>query len=668
MCGIAGIFRRRGVDGSGPRRLRAMTDTILHRGPDDYGYLLLDSRAGSFTLGQSLALDRRCDVLLGSRRLSIIDTSPAGRQPMTSEERDIFVVVNGEIFNYLELRRDLQAEGHRFSSASDTEVIVHAYEEWGPDCVNRFNGMWAFALWDQRRRRLFCSRDRFGAKPFYYFVDDDVFVFASEIKAVLQGLPRRPSPNWGPIHAFVRWNTLCQSDETLFEGIRRLPAAHNLLVSSDRTETTSYWSYDSQSQEYDYRRPEETFAGLLDDAVRLRLRSDVPIGIALSGGMDSTAITALARRHLGSGALKVFTAEFPGTRHDERRHAELVARRFGAEFNVTDYRPKSLTEDLRRVTWHMDHPASSGQILPRWQLMELAARHVKVILEGQGSDEMLAGYPGRYFGPWFRDELHNLTSRDLLRASARIVTAMVEKYRRSERHPLRAVVSRLFPMLQPRRRMLAASERALTPAFRELGRRSTGRLPDAPHHRDRLTNALLDDHSRGMLPRLLMFGDAISMGWSLESRMPFLDYRLVEFVFGLPTRWKYDGIESKIILKRSLKDVLPSEILARKDKIGFGTPIDQWIDDCLDSEVRPLLLSSRARSRGIFDSAEIEKALARFIGGDTAIAGSIFAWISIEIWFQECIDGEGAAARRPSPAGARGRPSSHGLPGAVTRA
>ena len=639
MCGIAGIFRRRGLDGSDPRRLRAMTDSIVHRGPDDYGYLLLDSRDGSFTLGQEVALDRRCDVLLGSRRLSIIDTSPAGRQPMTNEERDVFVVFNGEIYNYLELRRDLQAQGHRFSSDSDTEVIVHAYEEWGPSCVNRFNGMWAFALWDERRRRLFCSRDRFGAKPFYYFIDDGVFVFASEIKAVLQALPRRAAPNWGPIHAFLESNRLCHTDETLFEGIRRLPAAHNLLVSSDLTEMTRYWSYDSQTEGYDYRRAEETFAYLLDDAVRLRLRSDVPVGIALSGGMDSTTITALARRHLGRGVLKVFTAEFPGTRHDERRHAELVARRFGAEFHVTDYRPKSLTEDLRQVIWHMDHPAPYGQVLPRWQLMELAARHVKVLLEGQGSDEMLAGYPDRYFVPWFRDELHNLTSRDLLRTSARLAAATIEQYRRAGRNPLRAVTAH--------RRMLAASERVLTPAFRELGRQSAGRPPDEPRRGNRLTTALLNDHRRDILPRLLMFGDALSMGRSLESRLPFLDYRLVEFVFGLPDRWKFDGIESKIILKRSLKAVLPSEILARKDKIGFGTPTDQWIRNCLDSEVRPLLLSSRARSRGIFDSAEIEKALARLAGGDTTIARGIFSWMSIEIWFQVFIDGEGTAACRP---------------------
>jgi asparagine synthase (glutamine-hydrolysing) len=562
VCGIAGIFRRRGHDGADPRRLGAMTDAILHRGPDDYGYLLLDSRDGSFTLGQEIPLDRPRDVLLGNRRLAIIDVSPAGRQPMTNETRDIFLVFNGEIYNYVELGDELRRRGHRFSSASDTEVVVHAYEEWGTDCVGRFNGMWAFALWDQRRRRLFCSRDRFGVKPFYYYIDDDVFVFASEIKAILSASLRRAAPDYGSIHAFLTQVAVYRTDATLFEGIRCLPAAHNFLVATETTEMKSYWDYGSQTQEYDYRRPERTFAELLEDSVRLQLRSDAPVGIALSGGMDSSSIAALARRILGDRELKVFTAEFPGTRHDERRHAELVARRFGAEFHVTEYRPKSLTDDLRRVIWHMDHPAFEGQILARWQLMGLAAKHVKVILEGQGSDEMLAGYPNRYFGAWFRDELHALTARNLLGTCAKL-------------------------------------------------------------------------------------GGAISMGHSLESRVPFLDHRLVEFMFGLPDRWKFDGIESKIVLKRALRDVLPPEILARKDKIGFRTPVAEWIRGGFDAEVRPLLLSARAASRGIFDPVEIENTLGKFARGDARLGDLIFCWLSLEIWFQMYIDGDAASVTFP---------------------
>jgi asparagine synthase (glutamine-hydrolysing) len=639
MCGIAGIFRRRGDDESDPRRLGAMTDALVHRGPDDHGYLLLDSNDGSFTLGQDILRAGRCDLLLGSRRLAIIDTSPAGRQPMTNETRDLFLVFNGEIYNYRELGRDLRARGHRFSSDSDTEVIVHAYEEWGPGCVARFNGMWAFALWDQRRRVLFCSRDRFSVKPFYYYIDENVFILASEIKAILSALPQRPSPDWGSIHAFLTRNALCHTDKTLLEGIKRLPPAHNLFVASDRLELTPYWDCDSPSEAYDYSRPRENFAELLDDSVRLRLRSDVPVGISLSGGMDSSSIAALARRHIGAGALKVFTAAFPGTRHDERHYAELVARRFGAEFHVAEYRPKSLIEDLRRVIRHMDQPAPISQVLPRWHLMGLAAEHVKVLLEGQGSDEMLAGYPSRYFRPWIYDELDHLISRNFVRSSARLAAVAVEKFRRSEVNPLQAISRRVFRILKRRLRARAAGHRALTPAFRELGRRFNEGLPPGQRHGARLTNALLNDHGRDILPCLLMFGDAISMGHSVEARLPFLDYRLVEFVFGLPTQWKYDGIETKIVLKRAMKDALPAEILARKDKIGFATPIDRWIENFLDSEVRPLLLSSRARSRGIFESAEIEKTLVRFAAGNHAASSLIFRWLSLEIWFQIYIDG-----------------------------
>jgi asparagine synthase (glutamine-hydrolysing) len=644
MCGIAGIFRRRGRDGADPRRLGAMTDAILHRGPDDYGYLLLDSRDGGFALGQDLPLGQPRDVLLGSRRLSIIDASPAGRQPMTNETRDIFLVFNGEIYNYVELGDELRRRGHRFSSASDTEVVVHAYEEWGTDCVSRFNGMWAFALWDQRRRRLFCSRDRFGIKPFYYSIDDDVFVFASEIKAILGAALRRVSPDYGSIHAFLTQVAVYRTGATLFEGIRCLPAAHNFLISTDTTEMKSYWDYGSQTQEYDYRRPEQTFAELLEDSVRLQLRSDVPVGIALSGGVDSSSIAALARRILGPRELKVFTAEFPGTRHDERRHAELVARRFGAEFHVTEYRPKSLTDDLRRVIWQMDYPVFTGQILARWQLMGLAAAHVKVILEGQGSDEMLAGYPNRYFGHWFRDELHALTARDLLRTCGILGAATIERFRRNGVNPLRGIARRLWPMMSRPSRWHAAVRRALTPEFCALAARPAQAPTDDGRRGDRLANALRRDHGRDLLPSLLMFGDAISMGRSLESRVPFLDHRLVEFTFGLPDRWKFDGIESKIVLKRALRDVLPPEILARKDKIGFGTPVAEWIRAGFDAEVRPLLLSSRATSRGIFDPVEIENTLGKFARGDARLGNLIFCWLSLEIWFQIYIDGDAANA------------------------
>jgi asparagine synthase (glutamine-hydrolysing) len=408
MCGIAGIFRRQRFDARDPSRLRAMTDVITHRGPDDAGYLQLDSRDGAFQIGQSGFEPRPCDVCLGNRRLSIIDLSSNGRQPIANETGDIFAVFNGEILDYVELREQLTALGHVFRSQTDTEVVVHAYEQWGADCVKRFNGMWAFAIWDQRRRELFCSRDRFGIKPFYYHLDDDVFVFASEVKGILPALEARPRPDYAVVREFLMDGTSCRTSDTFFEGIKRLEPSHNLFVFARGVRTDRYWDYHTSSGAYDHRQPVETFRNLLDDAVRLRLRSDVPVGIALSGGLDSTSILACAARGRKDHGLKAFTAVFPGERFDEHKHALVASRELGAELFCVEYRPEHFTEDLQRVTWFLDYPAPEGQVLLRWRLMELASRHVKVVLEGQGADEMLAGYPWRYSKPWELDQLDRL--------------------------------------------------------------------------------------------------------------------------------------------------------------------------------------------------------------------------------------------------------------------
>ena len=568
---------------------------------------------------------------------------------MANARRDAFLVFNGEIYNHPELRRELAGRGHRFRSSSDTEVVLAAYDEWGPDCVQRFNGMWALAVWDQRRRRLFCSRDRFGIKPFYYFLDDDQLVFGSEVKAVLQGMPGSPSPHYPTIRAYLSPGLLCHRAETFFAGVKRLPPAHNLVVSAERAELTRYWDYDAPMERHDTRHADERFAALLDDAVRLRLRGDVAVGVALSGGIDSTAVTALARRHLDGAPLEVFTAAFPGAAFDELRWAKLAAARTGAELHVAEYRPTNLLADLARVIWHLDYPAIASQVLPRWQLMGLAAEHVKVVLEGQGSDEMLGGYLKRYFVPWALDTVGDLASRRLPRAARDLASATLATYRRYGAAPLRDTVERALPVLLRARRARSFSAAVLADDFRA----STDGSPPphavaAPRYPDRLTRTLHDDHARAILPHLLKFGDAISMGHSLEARLPFLDHRLVELVFQLPPDHKFDGKTSKILLKRSLKDVLPPEIVARRDKIGFATPIADWLRARLDAEVRPLLLSARARGRGIFDAARLERALARLGRGGEGSGELAFRWVSVELWFKLFIDG--AAPARPDSA------------------
>jgi asparagine synthase (glutamine-hydrolysing) len=612
-----------------------MTDSIRHRGPDDHGYLLLDSRDGTFSLERDLHA-RPSDVLLGSRRLAIIDTSSAGRQPMTNEDGTVFLAFNGAIYNYLELRRELAGAGHRFVSETDTEVIVHGYEQWGPDCVSRFNGMWAFALWDQRQRRFFCSRDRFGVKPLYYFLDEELFIFASEIKAILEARPSLARPDPGPIRAFLTERALARTDATFFSDIKRLPGAHSLLLSAGTSTIARYWDYDSRTHGHDTSRPEDTFRELLADSVALRLRSDVPVGIALSGGLDSSSIAVLARQRANGHPFKVFTAEFPGNMYDERRYAELVARRCGMEFHVASYRPTNLIDDLRRVVWHMDHPVLLGQVLPRWDLMELASRHVKVILEGQGGDEILAGYVEAYFAAFVVDRLRSLAPRRLPTTLGQIGAAAFERYRLLQPGTFRVSLSRRRP------------QDILSREFRELTRSIDGKSRVEHGDGERLDDVLRADHGWRLLPHLLMFGDAISMGHSLESRLPFLDYRLVEFMFGLPSSSKFDGVRSKIILRRALKDVLPAEILARRDKVGFATPAADWLRSQAAAGVGPLLSEERTRRRGILDPRALDRLVRGLERGDSLAPRMVFRAIALEIWFRLFIDGD-RDPERPLP-------------------
>ncbi len=640
MCGIAGIYRRQNPEESDLSRVQAMTDVIAHRGPDDFGYLLLDSRDGRFQIGQAGFQRQPCDVCLGNRRLSIIDLSPNGRQPIPNETNDTFVVFNGEIFNYVELRDGLAAKGHVFRSQTDTEVIVHAYEEWGADCVTRFNGMWALVLWDQRKRELFCSRDRFGIKPFYYYIDDDVFLFASEVKGILPAMDTRPSADYGVLSDYLLRRSLCRTRDTFFEGIKRLEPSHNLVVSAGEVYSSQYWDYRTQSQAYDDHQPVETFRDLLDDAVRLRLRSDVPVGIALSGGLDSTSILADAARRTDALKLKAFTAVFPGERFDEHEYASLASRHFGAELFCIDYQPDHFIQDLRCITWYLDYPTLEGQVLPRWHIMRLASRHVKVILEGQGADEMLAGYISRYFDLYLIDELRRMKSGHRLETLKKLLGSCQDIHRRHSRSLYVRLLRHLTPKSLRDRRRIRADNRAYTREFVGMFPRRR-EAPWVQEFDDQLTNVMHYDHARGILPMLLKFGDSLSMAFSIESRLPFLDHRLVEFVFRLPPHHKLDGSLSKGILREAMTGTIPDRIRERQGKVGFETPLSRWIGHCMDSGVRPLLLSRRCRDRGIFDLKKIDRLLTQQVQGAAHLEYSIFQWLSVELWFRLFIDGEG---------------------------
>jgi len=641
MCGIAGIYRRITPDPCDPARIAAMTDTLTHRGPDDCGYLELNSSSGDFRIGPRALSSGECDVFFGNRRLSIIDLSSEGRQPMANETDDIFITFNGEIFNYLGLRSELAARGHAFRSHTDTEVVVHAYEEWGQDCVKRFNGMWAFAIWDQRRRHVFCSRDRFGIKPFYYHLGQHAFVFASEIKGLLPALEKRPDANLRVLTDYLIDGSLCRTNDTFFEGIERLEPAHNLIVSQAGSWKTRYWNYGDASGAADAHSPVDTFRELLDDSVKLRLRSDVPVGVALSGGIDSSSILALAARAMTPHSLKAFTAVFPGEAYDESQYAELATRATGVELIRIDYQPGDFIEDLSEVTWSLDYPALEGQVLPRWHVLRAAGEHVKVILEGQGADEMLAGYVARYFAPYLMDRL--LNPGDLGLGS--LLRSWLEVHRTFGWRAYRGLMRQLVPSAAHLRavRRLSKANRVYTREFMNAGSSESEHARFAEGFQDRMTKLMCFDHAVGILPMLLKFGDSLSMAQSIESRLPFLDHRLVEFVFGLPAHHKLRGSESKPILREAMRGIVPQRILDRKDKVGFVAPVARWVRNSMDTGIRPLLMSQRCKERGIFDARRVEKILDRQEQLGKGFEKFIFRWVSLELWFRLFVDGGGFA-------------------------
>jgi len=630
MCGIAGLWRLPGPDPLDRGRIQRMALTLIPRGPDDFGFLLADTVHGEASAGQKLDSDFVPGLLLASRRLSILDLSVAGRQPIANETDDIFVVFNGAIHNYVELRRELEGFGHVFRSQTDTEVIVHAYEQWGPDCANRFNGMWAYAIWDQKNRRLVCSRDRFGIKPLVIARHGGAFFFGSEVKALLAaGVPAEPNPRFLSQH--LSYSFFVPGDETPFANIGQVPAGHNLIVTPGGERLSRYWSYTDRSEAYDYKDPVACFQELLDDAVRLRLRSDVPLAALLSGGIDSSAVTVKAANH--HDRFEAFISAFPGYVKDERHHAERVARSREIPLNVILYDAKDLQQDIDSVTWAMDMPPSIGQIPARWRLLRAVSRKARIVLEGQGADELLGGYPRRYLKPYVQSELASLRPWNLIPRLPRLVAA--------HHHRKRPWLGRA--RRRRARRQAFVTETLLSPDLRDMvrtaGRETAGPAPDLA---SKLHEKLWRDHAFDWLPHLLHYGDAVSMAHSVESRMPFLDHRLVEFAFGLPFDQIIRGTETKHILRQAVTAELPPQIVQRRDKIGYETPTERWIRERMDSDIRPLLTSARVRERGIFDQHMLDQCL-RQAATNSSCAHLAFLCTGLESWFRLCVDGEGLA-------------------------
>lgn len=603
MCGICGIVdTEHNVDA---RHITRMRDRLVHRGPDDCGLFTAPG------------------VGLGHRRLSIIDLTDAGHQPMVNEDGSLYLVFNGEIYNYVELRSALRRHGHVFRSESDSEVILHAYEQYGPDCVNQFNGMFAFAIWDSRKRSLFLARDRIGIKPLYYALQPSRLSFASEVKALLTAPGVKREVNWTAIRQY--WDVgVPVNDETWFSGILQLMPGHWALWQDGALRIRQYWDF---HQNPVYGKSEAVWAEelreLLRDAVRLTLRSDVPVGAHLSGGLDSSALTALASSALDE-PVRTFSGRYAeGLPFDEGRYIRQMVDRYRTDAHEVVVTPELLSESIAAITWHMDYPIAGPGVVPQFAVCRLTqANRTKVVLGGQGGDELFAGYFDNY-----QPYLETLLGRMPTLSAAKDLAATLGW--------LSFLVgpARLVRVFQNRWRHLQRDS-LLHQGFLEATRLSLSTLPQR-NDKTPLQHKLYWD-MKCRLPALLHVEDRTSMAASLESRVPLLDYRLVEMAAAMPDNLKLSRGHTKYILRRALDGLLPDQILARRDKIGFTLPMERWFDGPLNQFAREIIGSKAARERGIFSEAAANGMFRGAAG--TNWASEIWLMISIEMWFRTFID------------------------------
>jgi asparagine synthase (glutamine-hydrolysing) len=594
MCGIAGIFDLTGR--SDPQRadiLARMTRTLVHRGPDDEGYRI-DGPVG-----------------LGFRRLSIIDLA-GGHQPLCNEDGTVWVIFNGEIYNYPDLTHLLEAKGHVFSTRSDTETIVHAYEEWGPACVERFRGMFAFGVWDQRRQQLFLARDRLGKKPLYYALVGDTLIFGSEIKALLPypGLDR--SLDLQALSDFLSLLYI-PSPKSIFRQVRKLPPGHYLLAGREGVSVRQYWDVHFAPSAPVPDHPAERLLELLDEAVRIRLRSDVPLGAFLSGGLDSSAVVGLMAHAL---ELPVITSSigFPDDAFNELQYARQVADHFHTQHHEHTVTPNAL-EVLEKLIWHYDEPFGDSSAVPTFYVSQLARQHVTVALSGDGGDENFAGYRRYYF------DVRENTVRALVPGPLR--------------RPLFGLVGKLYPKAdylpqifrgkaflsnvartpwgayfysvsgihaEDKSQLLQGDVRAALSGYRsEELFEELYRAADGP---DSLSRIQYIDFKTYLPDDILAKVDRASMATSLEVRCPILDHRVVEYVAGLPSPLKLRGARTKLIFKQAIRGLLPAAIVNRP-KMGFGVPIGSWLRTELQSLVTEYVLQTTKR-HALFDPAAVQ--------------------------------------------------------------
>jgi asparagine synthase (glutamine-hydrolysing) len=632
MCGIAGFFEpeerlapaeQRGV-------LARMCNVIEHRGPDDEGFFVEDG------------------VALGMRRLSIIDLY-TGHQPISNEDGTVWIVFNGEIYNYRELRDELITRGHVFKTNTDTETIIHLYEEEGEQCVRRLRGMFAFAIYDKRARKLFIARDRVGVKPLHYALVGDRFVFGSEIKSLLQHplVPR--AVNHEAISDFLSFSYV-PDPQTAFRGIRKLPPGHTLTFKDGFLVTRAYWDFEYPEEAPDADTESEAayieqLRELLAESIRIRLMSDVPLGAFLSGGIDSSTVVAMMARAMNR-PVKTFSIGFTESSHDELHYARIAARHFQTEHHEFIVTP-DVCRIVEEIVWHHDEPFADMSSVPTYIVSKMAREHVTVVLSGDGGDELFAGYE-RYLVDRQRQKFERVPGffrrRLMLPAARRLPQQIYGKnyLRNVSLDPGARYIDSISCFDEEMKQEMLSNE-----FRRQLSRHNSTdkfiKLFAAPGSRERLDHLLYLDSKTYLPGDILTKVDRMSMAHSIEAREPLLDYKLIEFAQRVPAALKLRGVETKSILKRAMRGIIPDEIINRP-KQGFGVPMQKWFREELREMVTDTLTDSRTRQRGYFNQRAVSAILNEHLSGRRDNSRHLWSLLMLELWHRAFID------HQPEPA------------------
>jgi len=628
MCGILAVMNFCGTQPD-KELIIQMRDTMYHRGPDD---------AGLYSNGA---------IAMGHRRLSIIDLSETGRQPMKNEDGSLVLIFNGEIYNYVELRKTLQKKGHIFSSTSDSEVILHQYEEDGVNCLQKLNGMFGFVLWDSRKRIFFAARDRLGIKPLYYYNDRGKVIIASEIKAIIEDPDVQRIIDYRTITDYMFAGRPLRS-KTMFQNIKEVEPGYMISVdqSMKSVRKQQYWDV---NYDYNYSRTDEEFkielSDLLNDSIRMHCRSDAPLGCHLSGGLDTSSVVAFAALHRKK--LKTFSIKFSEDSYiDETIYAKAVASHVGADYYEETPSSMDMATLFPHLMWHMDSPMATDGGFAYYTVSNLAKNYVKVALTGHGGDEVFAGYPAQFKATYSNTDMFDIHSDPVASDQSSSVKQMLWRiFHKRPSSIFKSIMNRCF---QPKKNLediwiqLHCGYLPLnhSPIFhKQLISRIQGYSPRDDYVNPFLTvntNKKLDKclyHDlKVYLPGLLHLEDRASMAVSLESRVPLLDYRIIELLATVPPAQKIRGMHPKYLLKRSVKSLLPEQVWKRRDKFPFPVPANFWLSPEMEKMKKDILLSHKSLERGVFKPSALKNACTN--------VNMTWAFFNIELWFRVFIDGD----------------------------